>query len=184
MKIIDTKKMTDLPHVNLIRTRYQDRHGRDKTWVHASREGAAPPDAVVVVAFHEAAEKLVLIREYRVPLQGIQYGFPAGLVDPGETVARAGTRELMEETGLRAVDILRQGPAVYSSSGMTDESISMLYVTCNGVPSTRLNEGSEEIDVVMVSQEEARQLVDRQDLKFDVKTWIVLDRFAATGAVV
>jgi len=184
VKIIDSKKITDLPHVNLIRVRYQDKNGRDKAWVYASRGNSGRPDAVVIVPFHEGEEKLVLIREYRVPLQGEQYGFPAGLVDPRETVEDAGKRELMEETGLTVSRVVLQGPPVYSSSGMTDESVSLLYVTCQGRPSTHLNEGSEEIEVLLVSRDEARELLNREHLSFDVKTWIVLERFAATGAVI
>jgi len=184
VKIIDSKKITDLPHVNLIQVRYEDRNGRNKAWVYASRENAGRPDAVVVVPFHEQKKKLVLIREFRVPLQGVQYGFPAGLVDPGETIEDAGKRELKEETGLTVSHVVRQGPAVYSSSGITDESVSLLYVTCQGRPSTRLNEGSEQIDVVLVSKDEARELLNRAHASFDVKTWIVLERFAATGKVI
>ena len=184
MKLIDSKKITDLPHLNLVRVRYQDRNGQDKVWVYASRGNPDRPDAVVVVPFHEEEKKLVLIREYRVPLQGVQYGFPAGLVDPGEAVADAGKRELMEETGLTVSRVIRQGPAVYSSSGMTDESVSLLYVTCKGTPSTCLNEGSEEIEILLVSRQEAGELLCCDHLNFDVKTWIVLERFAATGAVI
>lgn len=184
MKIISKEKLTDLAHVNLNKIRYVDRQGRQRSWVFASRDPQVPPDAVVVVPFHEKENKLVLIREYRVPLGDFQYGFPAGLVDPGEDVAEAGTRELLEETGLETVRILRQGPPVYSSSGMTDESVSLLYVTCRGVPSTELNQGSEQIEVKLFSRAEAGALLERRDIKFDVKTWIVLDRFAATGEVV
>ena len=182
MKLIAKENLTDLPHVNLKRIRYSDRHGRDKSWVYATRDTPVPPDAVVVVPFHGEEEKLVLIREYRVPLEDFQYGFPAGLVDPGETVVEAGKRELLEETGLEAVEVIRQGPPVYSSSGMTDESVSLLYVVCKGIPSTRLNQGSEEIEVKLVSRQEAAALLQK-DIKFDVKTWIILDRYAATGDV-
>ena len=101
-----------------------------------------------------------------------------------ESVVEAGKRELLEETGLEAVEIIRQGPPVYSSSGMTDESVSLLYVVCSGVPSTQLNQGSEDIEIKLVSQQEAIALLARGKIKFDVKTWIVLDRFAATGQVV
>lgn len=184
MKIIGKEKLTDLPHVNLNRIRYSDRQGRDKAWVYASRDTLVPPDAVVVVPYHLEEKKLVLIREYRVPLEDFQYGFPAGLVDPGEGVVQAGKRELLEETGLEAVAIIRESPPVYSSSGMTDECVSLLYVSCRGIPSTRLNEGSEEIEVKLVSRQEAGLLLEQRDIKFDVKTWIVLDRFAATGDLV
>ena len=183
MKVCSVEKLTDYKHLNLVSVAYKDRNGEDKSWIYASRGAADRPDAVVIVPFHKQANRLVMIREFRVPLGGYQYGFPAGLVDPGETVAQAGERELFEETGLGVDRILRQSPPIFSSSGMTDESISLLYVECGGEPGSEHNEASEQIEVLMVSQADARALIDRQDLLFDVKTWIVADRFAATGQV-
>jgi ADP-ribose pyrophosphatase len=104
-------------------------------------------------------------------------------LDPGESVEKAGIRELREETGLDVRRVLKESPPVYSSSGMTDESISMLYVEAEGTPSTRFNEGSEQIDVLMRSREEVREMLKDPSYMFDVKTWIVLDRFADTGRV-
>ena len=183
MKICSKDKITDHRFVNLISVRYQDRNGADKQWIYATRGKDTCPNAVVIVPYHRETERLVLIREFRVPLGGEQIGFPAGLVDPGESVETAGIRELREETGLEVGRVLRQSPPVYSSSGMTDESISLLYVEAEGEPSTRFNEGSEQIEVLLVSREEVRDLLGDDALVFDVKTWIVLDRFADTGRV-
>ncbi len=170
--------------MNLISAQYQDRQDSMKSWIYASRGNAQGPDAVVIVPFHEDENKLVVIREFRVPLQGNQYGFPAGLMDPGESIEQAGKRELLEETGLRVTRVIKQSPAVFSSSGMTDESISLLYVRCKGIPSTQFNESSEQIDVMMLSREDAKDLLARPGLKFDVKSWIVLDRFASEGSII
>lgn len=162
---------------------------QDKNWVFASRSNhpldrePGMPDAVVVVPFHRQEEKLVLIREFRVALGGYQYGFPAGLVDRGESIVQAGKRELFEETGLEVTRILKQSPAIYSSSGMTDESISLLFVECRGTPSIAFNQASEEIEVLMLSREGAAQLITTPDLKFDVKSWIMLTLFADYGIV-
>ena len=52
---------------------------------------------------------MVIIREYRVPLDGYEYGFPAGLVDNGESLEQAARRELMEETGLRVGELISMG---------------------------------------------------------------------------
>ena len=184
MDIYKKEKITDYPHLNLIRARYKDTAGADKSWLYASRQNSARPDAVVIVPFHQQENRLVVIKEFRVPLGGFQYGFPAGLVDPGENIVQAGRRELYEETGLTVVDVIKQSPAVFSSSGLTDESISLLYVTCDGSVNTEHNEASELIEVKMLSQAQADDCLGQDDILFDVKTWIVLDRFAATGKMV
>ena len=191
MKIKDMKKLTHLHHLNLFSLDYLDRTGQEKSWVFVSRkavpEAAAPPppvaDAVVVAALHTRENKLVLIREFRVALGGFQYGFPAGLVDAGETVATAAARELKEETGLDLESVERISPPIYSSSGMTDESIHLVFGRCSGTVSLEGNEASEEISVLLLSPDEARALLDTPDLKFDVKSWILLDVFSRTGTL-
>jgi ADP-ribose pyrophosphatase len=104
-------------------------------------------------------------------------------VDTGETIVQAGGRELLEETGLAVTRVLKQSPPIFSSSGMTDETISLLFVECDGKPSNALNEMSEEIEIIMLDQEAAGQLISKPDLKFDVKSWMVLHMFADYGIV-
>lgn len=191
MEIKDVNKITDLNHLNLFSIQYQDMAGNDKKWIFASRSGLGNPlntkenlpDAVVVVPYHTGEKKLVIVREYRVVLGEYQYGFPAGLVDPGESIEQAGKRELFEETGLKLVRVLRQSPAVYSSSGMTDESVSLLYAECVGTPCADYTEDSEDIETLLLSQDDAKALMATPKIKFDVKTWIVLQTFAIHGMV-
>ena len=191
MEIREIKKISDQHHLNLFSLSYLDQRGSEKSWVFASRKRVpevvdeTPPaaDAVVIVPFHREKEKLVMIREFRVPLGGFQYGFPAGLVDPGETVEKAGARELKEETGLDLVTVVRTSPPIYSSSGMTDESISLVFADCRGEMNLSGNEASEEISVLFLSRADAKNLLDTPGLKFDVKSWIILAHFADTGTV-
>lgn len=186
MEIKNVAKITDNAHLNLFQIGYTDRLGNHKNWQIASRyaqpkcaSGAFDsPDAVVIVPFHKEKNKLAIIKEFRVPLGGYQYGFPAGLVDAGETLEQAGARELKEETGLTLAQVGLISPPVYSSSGMTDESVSMVFAQCSGEPSNHLNESSEDISVLFLSTDEAHAMINRTDLKFDVKTWLVLAAYA------
>lgn len=191
MKINTVKSLTDYKHLNLFSVDYKDRLNCEKQWIFASRSKLSNPlekdytlpDAVVIVPFHTREEKLVVIKELRFALGGYQYGFPAGLLDKDESVEQAGKRELFEETGLNVTQVLKKSPAIFSSSGMTDESISLLFVECDGQPTDNFNEASEDIEVIMVSKEQASEMLEDRQIKFDVKSWIILSTFASQGTV-
>lgn len=184
-------RLTDEKFLNLFRMHFVDRNKAEKTWSYASRADPPKaqtgrfdiPDAVIIVAFHEKLNKLVLIKEFRIPLANYLYGFPAGLVDKGEGIEVCAGRELFEETGLSISRIHRISPPIYSSSGLSDESVAMVYADCTGDISDSLTGSAEEIEVLFVSAAEARELCARRDIMFDVKTWLVLERFSLTGKV-
>lgn len=191
MEIRSADKLTNLKWLNLFDVTYVDEHGHHRSWQMASRSKAPKcitgkynmPDAVVIVPFHTAENKVVVTREYRVPLADYEYGFPAGLIDPGETIEQTARRELQEETGLIITRFLKIGPPVYSSAGMTDEAVAMVYVECDGQPSTTSNTGAELIEVQLVTRIQASQMCENPALKFDVKAWLVLVRFAEKGNI-
>jgi ADP-ribose pyrophosphatase len=189
MRITKSRKMTDLKWLNMFDVTFVGQDGREGNWQMATRQKEPKcitgdfdrPDAVVIVPLHIDSSKVVITREYRVPLAGCEYGFPAGLIDQGETVEEAVRRELREETGLNVTRFLKIGPPIYSSAGMTDESVSMVYVECEGVPSTDGNEGTEQIEVLLMSREEVSRLCKDWRLKFDAKAWLVLTQYAEHG---
>lgn len=188
MKIRTVHKLTGYPYLNLFETRYEDASGRERVWRFASRKdsprcvsGHGAVDAVVMAAFHVSKRRLVVIREFRVPLGGYQYGLPAGLVDPGETVECAAARELKEETGLVVTRWIKSSPPLYSSSGLTDEAIVMAYVECEGEPSRRGNTASEDIETLLLSPEEAIALCGDATVMVDVKTWLLMSAYGSTG---
>ncbi|MCG8567435.1 MAG: NUDIX hydrolase [Desulfobacterales bacterium] len=191
MQIKSVKKLTQYPHLNLYSIQYRDTLGGDNQWIYASRSDNADPrhpprdtpDAVVVVPFHLPSQCLVVIREFRVVLGDYQYGFPAGLVDRGESVVQAGRRELFEETGLGVTRVMGQSPILHSSSGLSDETVSLLRVECSGEPSTLHTEASEDIEVLLLDRDAAKALTLEDGSKFDVKTWIILEQFASHGHI-
>lgn len=56
------------------------------------------PDAAIIFPVTPEGE-VVLVRQYRPPLERLELGLPAGLVEPGEKPEAAARRELLEETG-------------------------------------------------------------------------------------
>ena len=186
IEIKESKKLTDEKWLNLFDVNYVAKTGVERSWQLATRQKEPKcmtgrydrPDAVVIVAFHKVEDKMVIAREYRVPLNDYEYGFPAGLIDDGETVEQATRRELKEETGLTVCRIIKRSPPIYSSAGMTDESVSMVYVECEGRPSAKANTESERIETLFVSPDEALHLLSDPTLKFDAKAWLVISQFA------
>jgi len=191
VEIKSSNKLTDLKWLNMFDVEYVDRDGRRRSWQLASRSRSPKcitgkfnaPDAVVIVPFHTAEKKIVIIKEYRVTLADYEYGFPAGLIDPGETVEQTARRELHEETGLIVTRFLKISTPVYSSAGMTDESVAMVYVECDGQPSTAGNTGAELIEVQLVTRTQAAQICENPALKLDAKAWLVLARFSEKGII-
>jgi ADP-ribose pyrophosphatase len=182
MEIKNSKKLTCLKWLNLFEVQYIDKFGHEKSWQLASRlkepkcitGNFAPPDAVVIVPYHIIEHKIVITREYRVPLGGCEYGFPAGLVDDGETIEAASARELKEETGLTISRFKNISQPIYSSAGLTDESVAMVFVDCEGKPTNQGNVNSEAIEIMLVTPAEAKNMCRDPELKFDAKAWLVL----------
>jgi ADP-ribose pyrophosphatase len=197
MKYNIVKKLTTLVEtkfLSLYDAEYENRKGIEKHWIIASRknydtlktkffeEVEDTVDAVVITAFHEELKKLVLIKQFRIPLNDYIYELPAGLLDNNESMEAAVVRELKEETGLDLVKINyeKSKKKVYLSAGMTDESVDLVYCTCKGVVSNEFVEDDEDIEVILVSQQEAKEIL-KTDIKLDVKVCVILESFAELG---
>jgi ADP-ribose pyrophosphatase len=171
------KKLTDNRFLNLYELDAQFRDGSRAPYYVASRRRAAEqlkavthdnhPDGVILYGVHgEKKDKVVLIRQFRYPLNGYVYEFPAGLVEPGEDMMDAGIREMYEETGLNFTPV--DGGAYcrpfFTTIGMTDESCGTVYGYCSGEPSVANQEGTEDIQVVLADRDECRRILKEENV--------------------
>ena len=121
------------------------------------------PNGVTIYSLLE--DKVVLVRQYRYPLGGYVYEFPAGLVEPGEDIADAAVREMYEETGLVFTPIPSPFSRPYFSSvGMTDESCCLVFGRCQGTPTSIHQERSEDIQVVLANRAECRRILAQEQV--------------------
>ncbi len=78
----------------------------------ATREYVVHPGAVMIIPLLEGADgvlQVVLERQFRYPVGRTMVEFPAGKLDPGESIWACAQRELREETGYRATHWARAG---------------------------------------------------------------------------
>ena len=118
-----------------------------------------PPDGVIIYGLYQ--DKVVLVRQYRYPVGGYVYEFPAGLVEPGEDMEQAAIRELYEETGLTLTPIPCGcfGRPFFTTVGMTDESCGTVFGRCAGTPTNCHQEDTEEIQVVLADKAECLRIL-------------------------
>ena len=132
-----------------------------------TKENKADGVIIYSVCQEEEEEKIVLIRQYRCPLDDYIYEFPAGLVDEGETFKEAGIRELKEETGLELTPIDAKDmftKPFFTTIGMTDESCGTVYGYAKGEPSKDGQEENEEIEIILADRKEVRRILKEENV--------------------
>jgi ADP-ribose pyrophosphatase len=72
--------------------------------------------------------RVLLVRQYRLPAQVSMWELPAGRIDPGESLLAAAKRELAEETGYRA-RYWKKLVSFYASPGYVSEKMTIFLAT-------------------------------------------------------
>jgi ADP-ribose pyrophosphatase len=111
---------------------------------------------IAVVAVDEK-DNILLVRQYRKPLEKELLEIPAGGIDPGEDVETAVKREMQEEIGYSARKLVRLG-GFYSIPGYGTEYLH-LYLATDLVPSKLVAEDTEGIEIVRVPIPEIRRML-------------------------
>ena len=175
-RIRKVNKITDNKFLNYFELDVTHKNGKDSRYFMASRTiepsdmllatGKVHTDGVAMYALYgEAHDKVVLIRQYRYPLGGYVYEFPAGLVEEGEDYHLSSIREMKEETGLDftpiKVDPIYEN-AYFTTVGMTDECCATVYGYASGTPSKNFMEESEDIELVLADRAEVKRILKEE----------------------
>ena len=113
-------------------------------------------DCVAIIAI-DADDKVLLVKQFRKPVERELLEIPAGGIDPGESPEDAVSRELREETGYLPRKLESLG-GFYSAPGYATEYL-YLYLATELTPSRLFAEDTEGISVMQVSLSQIPELI-------------------------
>lgn len=125
------------------------------------------PEGIVVYAVtKEKNPRLLLIKEYRYPLDDMVYALPAGLVDEGETIEEAAIREVQEETGY-LFEEYTEGDSCFRRPffmgiGYTDEASAAVFGYVDLEKCQQKCEDTEEIEVILADKKMVRKILSEE----------------------
>lgn len=132
----------------------------------AKREIVNHPGAVAVMVITDD-NRMVMVRQFRKPLERMLVEIPAGKLEPGENPEACARRELQEETGYTCASLCHVA-SFYTSPGFADEIVH-LYRAEGAKPGTAQPDEDEFVEVMYVTPEEAQRLIASGDIR-DAKT--------------
>lgn len=121
-KIIAQGRWLALHEIN-----YQDAEGIARSWECARRVAGHGAASVIATVEKDGEPHLVVVKQFRPPVNGYILELPAGLIDAGEVPSTSAQRELGEETGFQG-DVIEAGPSVYNSPGLSDEKTALVRI--------------------------------------------------------
>lgn len=113
-------------------------------------------------------EKIVLVRQYRYPVDQVTYELPGGVIDKGEDPKAAAIREMQEETGYHSDEVefvcqLFPNPAI-------NDNTAYFFLAKNAIPGEKKNfDAFEDIDICLFTKEEFFQLLRENKMQHGVQ---------------
>ncbi|XP_061875738.1 ADP-sugar pyrophosphatase-like, partial [Colius striatus] len=105
--VVKEQVIAERKWLKLAETTYTDPFGKTRTWETVKRTGnkkGVSADGVAVIAVLQRTlhyDCIVLVKQFRPPINAYCLEFPAGLIEENETAESAALRELEEETGYK-----------------------------------------------------------------------------------
>lgn len=153
----------------------------DDRWFRARADSCAFPDGRIIEPYYvvelpdwcntvvvTADERIILVRQYRYPVDQTTYELPGGIIEKGEDPLNAAIREMEEETGYTSEDVsflmkLAPNPAINNNTAY-------FFLAKNAVPAGKQHfDALEDMDTVSFSKEEIWQLLRENQLQHGVQ---------------
>ena len=138
-------------------------HGRE-----VDMEVVRHPASVILLPMPDPG-RVILVRQYRYPIDRWLWELPAGTLDPGEDPEGAARRECHEEVGLEPMRLERLG-AFFPTPGYSDEEMIFFRLTELREPAAAAAQDEDEVlEPRAFSLEEVRAMLRRGEIA-DMKT--------------
>jgi ADP-ribose pyrophosphatase len=120
------------------------------------------PGAAAVVALDDEG-RVILLRQFRHAAGGFIWEIPAGKLDPGEQPGHCAARELREEAGLTAGELIPLG-SILTAPGFCDERIH-LFLARALIPAPQQLDHDEVLTVSRVPLAHAVAMIQRGEIE-------------------
>jgi ADP-ribose pyrophosphatase len=153
LTIKDKKLLFQGQFTKLWGTNFLDKAGKKQVW-----EWVEKKDPVLIFPITND-DKIVLIKNFRVPLGKYMIEIPAGLLDKaGESVENAARRELLEETGYEAGELhtLKK----YGAWGGITSMCAHVFIATGCKKTQNINIAGDDTEDITVIEIEADKLLD------------------------
>lgn len=170
------EKQTNNKFLNMYHLGFTDKAGADRDYYFCTRNDddrikvrthSLDAEGICIYAVTEEEHpRLVVIREYRFPIDDEVYTLPAGLIDPGESAGDAAVREMKEECGYTfteytgGADFYRR--PFFLVPGFSDEPGCAVFGSVKDLSGRPENESTEWIEVFLCDKKEIRRILEEE----------------------
>lgn len=141
-------------------------------------------ESVGIFVFNKDKSKILLIKEFRYPINNYVISTPAGLIDSNESITDAAIRELYEEVGYTNEQVTIESilQPSYSSVGLSDEQTASVFVTVDdSIKPKQHLEASEDITYFWIDAHQAEYFLENGYFSVDLMRYLDLEPHEKIG---